>query len=378
MNARLNAAQALSGDIGAGSVVVNDYQIQADAIDGGHRLTITRGSEVQTMDVLDGKNGADGKDGSPGADGRDGIDGKDGAPGAVQTVNGEAPDENGNVQVSGLPYGASANQQLVTDSEGVVKWEEKPFYSFQDCEEITWDGDTAGREEVSLSDYAFYKISDTIYPPDGIIGKTFTIMRNGAPEDIVITNEIFCDISSNYPGTWTVFYNDSPVLGSGPALDFVGSSGGLYYLKTDSYYVSSLSLVSTVLKEIDPIYLPAIPAEKLPAIPAEKLPAIPAEKLPKQYKISINPDNSCSVSFTDAYNMVNSGLATFTLVAWGAGKYMQISYTIGANNISGTIQRAIIAELIHITGSASGLSIAELVWGESSGISVTSKTISAQ
>ena len=54
MNARLNAAQALSGDIGAGSVVVNDYRIQADAIDGGHRLTITRGSEVQTIDVTDG------------------------------------------------------------------------------------------------------------------------------------------------------------------------------------------------------------------------------------------------------------------------------------------------------------------------------------
>lgn len=54
MNARLNAAQALSGDIGAGSVVVNDYQIQADAIDGGHRLTITRGSEVQTIDLMDG------------------------------------------------------------------------------------------------------------------------------------------------------------------------------------------------------------------------------------------------------------------------------------------------------------------------------------
>ena len=274
------------------------------------------------------------------------------------------------VDSKGLPDGASANQQLVTDSEGVVKWEEKPFYTFQDTEVITWDGDTTGREEVSLSDYAFYKISDTIYPPDGIIGKTFTIMRNGAPEDIVITNEIFYDISSNYPGTWTVFYNGSPVLGSGPALDFVRSSGGLYYLKTDSYYVSSLSLVSTVLKEIDPIYLPAIPAEKLPAIPAEKL--------PKQYKISINPDNSCSVSFTDAYNMVNSGLATFTLVAWGTDKYMQISYTIGSKNISGTIQRAIIAELIHITGSASGLSIAELVWGESSGISVTSNTISAK
>ena len=272
--------------------------------------------------------------------------------------------------VNSMPDGASANQQLVTDSEGVVKWEEKPFYTTQYVEEITWDGDTAGREAVQLGDGALWKISDTIYPPDGIIGSTFTIMRNGVPEDIVITDKMFRDTSSVFPGTWSVSLEGPPVLGSGPALDSVGSSGGLYYLKTDSFYVSSLSLVSTVLKEIDPKYLPAIPADKLPEIPAEKL--------PKQYIINIEPDNSCSVSFTDAYNMVNAGLATFTLDAWGGGKYMQISYTIGSNNISGTIQRAIIAELIHITDSASGLSIAELVWGESSGISVTRKTISAQ
>lgn len=264
--------------------------------------------------------------------------------------------------VNSMPYGASANQQLVTDREGVVKWEEKPFYTTQDVEEITWDGDTAGREVVSLGDSTFYKISDTIYPPYGIIGSTFTIMRNGVPEDIVITDDMFKDLSSNFPGTWVVNYDGAIKLGSGTAIDHFGSTGGLYYVNTDSFYVSSLSLVSTVLKEIDPVYIPAIPAEKLP----------------KQYIISINPDNSCSVSFTDAYNMVNAGLASFSLVEWGDGKYMQISYISDAQNISGTIQRAIIAELIHITNSASGLSIAELVWGESSGISVTSKTISAQ
>ena len=115
-------ANIIGGSIGAGKAILNDYTLGVEDIDGGHRLTITRGSEVQTMDVLDGKNGADGKDG------KNGADGKDGAPGAVQTVNGEAPDENGNVQVSGLPDGASANQQLVTDKDGIVKWEERPYY----------------------------------------------------------------------------------------------------------------------------------------------------------------------------------------------------------------------------------------------------------
>lgn len=47
-------AASLSGALSTGSVIVNDYTITMQGIDGGHRLTITRGSEVQTMDVLDG------------------------------------------------------------------------------------------------------------------------------------------------------------------------------------------------------------------------------------------------------------------------------------------------------------------------------------
>ncbi len=167
--------------------------------------------------------------------------------------------------VNSMPDGASANQQLVTDNEGVVKWEEKPFYYSQDTEAITWDGDTTGREEIPQGDTAsYYKISDTIYPPDGIIGSTFTIMRNGAPEDIVITDDMFVGPSSNPPGAWFVKYDGAPVLASQPAMGSVGISGGLYYLKTDTFYVSSLSLIKTTLKEIDPIYIPEIPAEKLP------------------------------------------------------------------------------------------------------------------
>ena len=81
MNARLNAAQALSGDIGAGSVVVNDYQIQADAIDGGHRLTITRGSEVQTFDLKNGAPGAPGEPGPAGPQGEPGPAGPQGEKG---------------------------------------------------------------------------------------------------------------------------------------------------------------------------------------------------------------------------------------------------------------------------------------------------------
>lgn len=50
-------AASLSGALSAGSVVVNDYMLSMSEIDGGHRLTITRGSEVQTMDIMDGVDG---------------------------------------------------------------------------------------------------------------------------------------------------------------------------------------------------------------------------------------------------------------------------------------------------------------------------------
>ena len=107
-------------------------------------------------------------------------------------------------------------------------------------------------------------------------------MNNGVPEDIVITGEMFHDFPNNDPpGVWVVYYNSMPILGSGPAVNQFGSSGGLYYLKTDTYYVSSLLFIKTTLKEIDPVYIPEIPVEKLPEIPAEKLPEIPAEKLPE-------------------------------------------------------------------------------------------------
>lgn len=60
--AKINAAQlsgtlgaaSLSGALSTGSVIVNDYIITMQGIDGGHRLTITRGSDVQTMDIMDG------------------------------------------------------------------------------------------------------------------------------------------------------------------------------------------------------------------------------------------------------------------------------------------------------------------------------------
>ena len=46
----------------------------------------------------------------------------------VQTINGQPPDGSGNAVVNELPATASVHQQLVTDGDGVAKWEDKAFY----------------------------------------------------------------------------------------------------------------------------------------------------------------------------------------------------------------------------------------------------------
>lgn len=66
---------SLTGTVSAGAVILNDWAITMEEIPGGHRLTARRGSEVQSMDIMDGTGS--------------------GAGGAV-TINGQRPDENGN------------------------------------------------------------------------------------------------------------------------------------------------------------------------------------------------------------------------------------------------------------------------------------------
>lgn len=53
MSTLFNAAK-INGSIGASTLVLNDYRLIISDIEGGHRLTVERGGEVQTMDVMDG------------------------------------------------------------------------------------------------------------------------------------------------------------------------------------------------------------------------------------------------------------------------------------------------------------------------------------
>lgn len=52
MSENIYQGGALRGLVTAGSLIVNDYLIQMTEIPGGFRMTVTRGSEVQSMDVV--------------------------------------------------------------------------------------------------------------------------------------------------------------------------------------------------------------------------------------------------------------------------------------------------------------------------------------
>lgn len=52
----------ITGALGESIVVFNDYVLMLTRIDGGSRLTITRGSEVQTVDIMDGYTPVKGQD----------------------------------------------------------------------------------------------------------------------------------------------------------------------------------------------------------------------------------------------------------------------------------------------------------------------------
>ena len=52
---------SLSGSLGSGRIVLNDYLLSLSEIPGGHRLTLSRGNETQTLDIPDGEKGDPGR-----------------------------------------------------------------------------------------------------------------------------------------------------------------------------------------------------------------------------------------------------------------------------------------------------------------------------
>ena len=105
----------------------------------------------------------------------------------IKTVNGIAPDENGNVDVSGLPEVNGDHKNIVTDSEGNVKWEDQLAYA---------TSEPISHENVSIGIYSLgYASAPFTFIP--VIGETYTVIWDGteylctASEMTVDSNRVF-------------------------------------------------------------------------------------------------------------------------------------------------------------------------------------------
>lgn len=154
------------------------------------------------------------------------------------------------VDNKGLPDGASANQQLVTDNEGVVKWEEKPFYSetIQHAEEVFL-------EETSFSGIQF---SITGFTSEFVVGTTYKVTLNGK---VYESEAYYCDGS-------TAIGNSSLIGSYGGDNNpfFIGatSSSNTLFIYTqipaDSYTISITygGGYEEIIHTIDEKYLPTL------------------------------------------------------------------------------------------------------------------------
>lgn len=170
------------------------------------------------------------------------------AVGQVKTVNGVEPDEAGNVDVSGLPEGATAYQQLVTDSEGVAKWEDKAFYEIGTS--VKWDGNTDGL----VNSTQYYKVSDAVPTKEQCIGGHVTLVNNGSSMSGQFTEDMLRIDEENIFG-YSYFH-----VVKEDGTQYAGETfpkKGIYFLKLgDAMYMSELTMADYDLKPLDAKFLP--------------------------------------------------------------------------------------------------------------------------
>ena len=214
--------------------------------------------------------------------------------------------------VNSMPDGASANQQLATDKDGVVKWEEKPFYSteilhiassFDDIPIVLY------KVSSEVPDVGKLTVGDTVRLWEFYSGRTMDV------EIIMIVNGIY--VVTSCACVYVTEDNSSADI-QGITVSF--PERGVYFAAAEGLVkIIGASLENLdkpeiswdgnveEIKTIDAKYIPEITAEKLPEITAEKLPEIPAEKLPSSL-FSKRPK-----TFEGAFDKVTEGRDTFVV-----------------------------------------------------------------
>ena len=133
--------------------------------------------------------------------------------GAVKTVNGTQPDEHGNIEIPGLPDGASPCQQLVTDADGNMAWENKTHYAHSELIVVLPEAKIQGRKSAVLNQFS--QFSDKLSS-----GHEYTVVYNGTEykctpqhNDVLFTNVLgnasLADVGEDTgePFFFTALYN---------------------------------------------------------------------------------------------------------------------------------------------------------------------------
>ena len=106
----------------------------------------------------------------------------------VASVNGSIPDENGNVDVSGLPDGGGSNKQLVTDAEGNTVWEDRLAYDGGTVEVQILDTVTASWSRSELPGLFFDNVYGRItIVPNNTYRLVGTVFAYGSEIDVDLT-----------------------------------------------------------------------------------------------------------------------------------------------------------------------------------------------
>ena len=162
----------------------------------------------------------------------------------VLSVNGETPDENGNVQVE----------------VGVKSWNDltdKPFGEEVEHlgDTLTWDGTPTDICVVAEGVYA-YKVCDSTPSVDELKTGTLTIDQDGAEEQIVLYGDVYEQGETIIANISLIVLEDGAesagVAFPQKGIYFVSAAG----LRVKSLYIPGYDFVNADLKKLDKKYLP--------------------------------------------------------------------------------------------------------------------------
>lgn len=216
ISAVLNSVASLSGTLSQGPMIINDWVITVEEIEGGKRLIARRGSEEQVMDIMDGPEGPTGPQGEKGDTGEQGPKGDpgpagvDGVPGADgKTAYQYAQD--GGYTGSEEEFAAKLAAEIPE-----VTWSNlpgKPVVVEGTPDTLTWDGNTEGRATVDTGiGVLHYHVSDVVLTVNDVAnGVIIPDIFTGSAEPITIEG---ADAQALFfeNGAAIIPYNDIPLI----------------------------------------------------------------------------------------------------------------------------------------------------------------------